>query len=117
MKKSIQISSLGEWQDIKISSKDNSEIIILKISPICTLSFVAEKIFDLWFSRLPENIDIICLKIDVIKNRNLSRSLAQELNIIHQSPQIIWLYKSLEVKWHDSHYRINENSLNSHLSV
>ena len=117
MKKVTELSSAGDWENVKEKHDGATEIIIFKISPICTVSLVAERIFDMWFSQLPDDTKLLGLKIDVIKSRELSQKIAREFEIIHESPQIIWLDKSLNAKWHDSHHRINEKSLKSHLSV
>ena len=50
-----------------------------------------------------------------IYSRSLSRRIAKDLKIAHESPQIIWLDKEMKVKFHASHYDINEEELNKHL--
>jgi bacillithiol system protein YtxJ len=53
--------------------------------------------------------------VDVISSKSLSRRIAKDLKIAHESPQLLWLDKEMKVKIHASHYDINEELLNRHL--
>ena len=75
-----------------------------------------QKDFDLWITG--KGVEgIICIKINVINSRPLSRHIADELGINHQSPQVIWLTKNHEIKWHASHYDISTRNLSKKLNV
>jgi bacillithiol system protein YtxJ len=105
------LSNEQEWDEIKNSLNKGEEIIIFKYSPACGTSFFIEKEFDKWFKENKKE-SLKCLKIDVINKKPLSRTLGEELNVDHQSPQLIWLDHTLNVKWHASHLNISDEALN-----
>lgn len=88
-------------------------VIIFKYSPACSISYYVEKSFDEWFENLPEETKLVAVKINVIESRGLSREIASEFNIRHESPQAIWLGGDGNVKWQASHSSINSGELNS----
>jgi len=110
LKKSLSLKNVDEWNQYKISNK-NIETIVFKFSPTCSISFSAEKKIDSWYTDLKESVDLNIVKVNVINSRLLSQSLADEFNIIHQSPQVIWLDKNGNVKWDTSHHRITKGAL------
>jgi len=55
-------------------------------------------------------------KVNVITSRSLSQQIARELNINHESPQVIWLKTNLSVKWDASHYEIKEAEMDKNLT-
>ncbi len=112
----IEIKNIDEWKNIKRETDGTSELIIFKFSPVCSISSSVEEDFKIWISGLSENTPVKCIKINVIDSRPLSRHIAEELKIQHQSPQLIWLAKSGGVKWHASHYDINPAELTELLS-
>lgn len=103
-----EIFSVEEWNMIKRNS--NCEIIIFKYSPICPISSSVEKDFDSWISEQPDE-NIKCVKVNVIDSKPLSRQLADELGVFHQSPQVIWLTDKHKAKWNASHYDITSKNL------
>jgi len=110
----VNLSDKKEWKELIKNFSNNYELIIYKHSPICGLSHSAENVVNGWCKKHPDNNDIKILKVDVINSRTVSRKIAKDLNIIHESPQIIWLDKEMKVKFHASHYEINEEELNKH---
>ena len=102
---------------LSFSSKDNitENTLLFKFSPFCGVSFSVEKKFDKWIDELPEEINLSYAKLNVITSRVLSREIAEELQIAHESPQLIWFDKEGNVKWHGSHHSITEDELNSNL--
>ncbi|MCF8259499.1 MAG: thioredoxin family protein [Melioribacteraceae bacterium] len=108
-----EIHSLNEWEDIKKNT--SCEIIIFKFSEMSTVSFVIEKQFEMWAGKnAHENID--CYKVNVVKSKELSLKISSEQNIKHESPQLIWLKKNLELKWTAHHHLIKFDTLN-HLLI
>jgi monothiol bacilliredoxin len=108
-----KIKSDFDWQQLKENL--NSEILIFKYSPMCGVSFSVERKFNNWLENLPGDEDLICARLNVITARALSREIAEELGITHESPQLIWLDHEGKVKWHASHYDITEDELNTNL--
>ncbi len=79
------------------------EILIFKYSPICSISRSVEKSFNTFIDK---NKSKIVFKVDVLSERSLSKSIAEKFNIIHESPQLIWLDENHQIKNHASHYEI-----------
>ncbi len=111
----VEIKKIDEWENLKNEADGTSEIMIFKFSPICSISSSVEEDFNIWISGLSENTPVKCVKINVIDSRPLSKHIAGELKIQHQSPQLIWLAKDGSVKWHASHYDINPAELTEFL--
>lgn len=109
----MEIKSITEFEEITKIENNEKETIIFKYSPICPISKRIEKEFDKWFEK--NNADLNLFKINVISARQLSNHIAKYFSITHESPQLIWLTKELEVKADNSHYEINEGFLNTHL--
>ena len=115
MKKLFLLKSADEWNQYKLSNK-NIETIVFKFSPTCPISFMAEKKFDSWYANIEEDVELNVVKVDVINSRLLSQALASEFDIIHKSPQVIWLDKNEKVKWDASHYSITKGTLEEKLT-
>ena len=110
-----KLSDKKEWKELIKNSSNDFDLIIYKHSPICGLSHSVDIILDDWCKEHSDNNDIKILKVDVIFSKSLSRRIAKDLKIVHESPQIIWLDSELKVKFHASHYDITEEELNKHL--
>ncbi|HKJ46113.1 MAG TPA: bacillithiol system redox-active protein YtxJ [Balneolales bacterium] len=83
--------------------------IIFKHSTRCGTSSSAYKELD----RITDDIAPLQVEInyvDVIKNRNVSRMIAERLGVKHQSPQIL-LVQNNNVIWHASHYDITAEKI------
>ena len=109
-----ELKSIEEWDNIKTGSTD-SELIIFKYSPYCSISASVEEDFDQWVKSLSGEPKINFIKINVISERSLSQKIASDLKILHQSPQLIWLDKNQDIKWTASHYKITSKELSSKL--
>ncbi len=109
-----ELKSIEEWDKLRSDTKD-SELIIFKYSPYCSISASVEEDFDQWVKSLPGNPKLNFIKINVISERPLSQKIANDLKILHQSPQLIWLDKNHSLKWTASHYQITVKELSSRL--
>jgi bacillithiol system protein YtxJ len=109
------LSDKKEWKELLKNSPNDYELIIYKHSPICGLSHSIDNILDEWCKAQSNNNRIKILKVNVIDSKSVSRRIAKDLKIVHESPQLIWLDKEMKVKFHTSHYNINEEELNKHL--
>ena len=83
-------------------------IFIYKHSPICAVSYHAQKEWNKFLSKIPEGIDTYW--VNVIGSRIASQSLAQLTGIRHESPQVLLLYKGKCI-WNESHGQITEANL------
>jgi bacillithiol system protein YtxJ len=111
----VKLKTLEEWEELKKDLTEKTELIIFKYSPICGISTSVEDDFNAWYLNLSEDVKIKCAKVDVISARHVSQLIAKELEIQHQSPQLIWLNKDAKVKWSASHYDINKAQLSAQL--
>lgn len=109
------VENVDDWKRFK-SFNNGNEKIIFKFSPICPVSFMAEKKFDNWLNNLEEDVKLDVVKVDVINSRSLSKVIADDFNIRHESPQIIWIDKKGKVKWDASHYSITKGALEEKLT-
>lgn len=116
MKELIEIQTSEELESHLDDSLNIKDIIILKYSPYCTISFVADNIVKLWFKRLDEKTDVRILKVNVISARSLSNEIAEKYKVKHESPQLFWLNKSGEIQWYGSHHKITEIILDDNLN-
>jgi len=105
-----------EWRELIKNSSNDYEIIIYKHSPVCPLSHSVNLVLKDWSkSQVKKKDELKIFRINVILSRTLSGTIEKDLNVIHQSPQIIWLDKNMKVKHHASHYDITEEELNKQL--
>ena len=111
----INLKEKEEWEDIISDNSRNTELIIFKHSPICHISHSVATALDDWSASLDGKNDLRILKVNVIDSKPLSEKISKDLNIWHQSPQIIWLDKNRNVKHHASHFEITEEKLNKYL--
>ncbi len=108
------IENTGNWENIFKQKQSTFETIIFKTSNRCMISFMAKKQFQKWVKKLPEDCNINIYEIDVNYQRAVSNCIAEDTNVLHQSPQVIWLNKDKTVKYHFSHGEINGYSLQNY---
>jgi bacillithiol system protein YtxJ len=92
---------------------EGGEHLIFKHSRRCSISVMALK-------RLERSEFYKCFKggfwiLDVLKSKNLSLSIAAELNIRHESPQVI-VFSNKRVIHHASHLGIEPETINKLMS-
>ena len=116
MIETIKLNTVEQWEALKSELAPPSELMIFKYSPVCSISSVVEDDLDSWLSGLPENTNIKCAKLDVIEAKAVSSKIAAELNVKHESPQLIWLTGDLKIKWTASHYDITKTQLDFYLT-
>ena len=103
----ISITNNLQLEEI-ITSKDNQLKAIFKHSTRCGISRMVLKTFENEFD-LDEN-QITMYFLDLLNFREISSKIAQDLNVQHQSPQLIVL-KNGEVLHHASHSDISAEIL------
>ncbi len=109
-----KIKTVGDWEEFKKLTGKGNELIIFKHSPFCPTSGYVESEFDQWCKNL-NGRSIVVGKVNVITAKKASNAIAAELNVRHESPQVIWLDEEGNVKWHASHYDIYDEMLDAHL--
>jgi len=112
----IKLNSIEQWEELKNGVTVQSDLIIFKYSPVCPISSVVDGDLKSWLQNLPEEINLKCAMLNVIEAKEVSFKIAADLNIKHESPQLIWLTAGLNVKWSGSHYDITKSKLSSVLN-
>lgn len=112
----IVIKTDEDWQKVKdIASQQQKNLLLAKLSPACPISHMAERELRDWHaSHTVENL--IFVEVDVIRARNLARSIAKEVGVEHQSPQLIFFDSEINPVWSESHQSISSLLLDSKLS-
>lgn len=111
MKNWNPITTEQDVLNILEKSMDTTQI-IFKDSVTCGISAYAKE-------RLINGSDLLTAKadfnyLDLLSYRSVSNFIAEELNVIHQSPQIIVL-KNKEVVYKTSHHSIQADEIAKHL--
>lgn len=103
----IPLESIDQVNQIVERSKEKP-CVIFKHSTRCSISSMAKfRLEGDW--DLSEN-EIEAYFLDLIKHREVSQYIAEELSVYHESPQII-LIKNGEVIYDESHLDITVNEL------
>ena len=111
-----EIREASDWESIKKQCSESAKNLFLaKLSPACPVSHQAEKILLDWLAE-HKITNFIAARIDVIRARNLSRSLAVEIGVKHESPQVILLSPEGKALWDVDHFEISLENLNRQFS-
>src|SRR5207237_10162783 len=97
----IQLRQDRDFEQLLERSKTNS-VLIFKHSTQCPISSQAYEEFTRFATSAG---DVACGVVLVIENRNLSDTIAERLEVRHQSPQAI-VVKDGRVTWQASHWSI-----------
>jgi bacillithiol system protein YtxJ len=81
----------------------DEKALVFKNSTHCGISKNAIREFEKFAETIKDTIKVYI--VDVNKNRDLSREIAERTQIRHESPQIILLEKG-KVRWNASHWNI-----------
>jgi bacillithiol system protein YtxJ len=111
MKNWIKIETEQDVNDIIAASEEKTQI-IFKDSTTCGISAYAKE-------RLVNGSDLLTKTadfnyLDLLNYRSVSNFIAKELNVVHQSPQIIVL-KDRKVVFRDSHHSIEPDKIKKYL--
>lgn len=106
--------NITEEEDVKkiITESDNKTQIIFKDSVTCGISAFAKERLKEGASLLSEKADFNYL--DLLRYRTVSNFIANQLGVIHQSPQVIVL-KNQKVVYRVSHHDIEPKKIYSYL--
>lgn len=89
-------------------------VLIFKNSTQCGISRRALNELREFVREAPEEFEV--RMVDVIRQRNLSRVIAERTGIVHQSPQAILLKEGNPV-WNASHFEITVKSLRAAVGI
>lgn len=106
------LSQTDEWQMIKEHSYERPAA-IFKHSTSCGISNMAKFQLERGWDIDSDNLSFYYL--DLLSNRNLSNQVAEELGIVHQSPQLILLRDGKAV-FNTSHHGVHLSGLKKALA-
>ncbi|GAA3332810.1 bacillithiol system redox-active protein YtxJ [Ectobacillus funiculus] len=84
-----EITTLEEWDDILEKSTKRGQV-ILKHSTTCPVSANALKEYEHYLEG-SQNTNVDYTLVKVIESRAVSNKIAEDLNMKHESPQVIFL--------------------------
>ncbi|MEM6455725.1 MAG: bacillithiol system redox-active protein YtxJ [Acidobacteriota bacterium] len=93
-----------------IQQSHEQPVLFFKHSLTCPISLAAYQAYQAVVAGRTENDPVRFTLIEVQRARPTSKALAERLAVKHESPQAI-LVRNGEVQWHDSHWRLTEESL------
>jgi bacillithiol system protein YtxJ len=97
-----QLSNESSVQEL-LSESEEKSVLIFKHSTRCSISSMALSRFEReWES----SKDVSLYYLDLLNFRDLSNTIANELHVVHQSPQVIVIKRS-EVIYKESHNGID----------
>lgn len=99
----IPITSLSEFHNA-LQQSESSKIVIFKHSTRCMISKTVLRNFEKEIQE--KNPKAIFYLLDLLQHRSISNAISEQLEITHQSPQVI-IIKNREVKNHASHENIS----------
>ena len=110
MKPWREITTIEEWKDALESSTERP-VVVLKHSTTCPVSANALEEFESHLEKSPrEDVDYVLVK--VIESRPVSNQIAEDLNVKHESPQIIFI-ENKEKVWSATHWAVTNAHINA----
>lgn len=105
--------TLNNLEQLKSISDSEGYSVIFKHSTRCPVSMMAKKRFEHDWDAIPEGTSVYFL--DLISNREVSNTIAQQFSVYHESPQIL-LIKNGECIYETSHGEISAEDLAEQIS-
>lgn len=100
------IKQLHSVEDLNQFVGENGKRLLFKHSNTCPISGTAHEEFEAYV----KGHEVPAAVIVVQEDRPLSNEVAERYGIKHESPQI-FLMENGEVKWHTSHWKITQASI------
>lgn len=107
----IPLTSMAQLDDIAAASAGKPQV-IFKHSTSCGISRMVLNMFTSSYTLESGVMDMYFL--DLLSNREVSNSVAEKFQVMHQSPQML-IVKNGVVVAHDSHGAINELQLDRYI--
>lgn len=100
-----EITTIEEWDAILEKSAEKGQV-ILKHSTTCPVSFNALDEYDNYLAdKSDQEIDYTLVKVR--ESRPVSNKIAEDLDVKHESPQIIYI-KNKKKYWTTSHWSVTK---------
>lgn len=103
----MKAQAIHTFEEFQQFSQEPGLLFLFKFSPWCPVSHYAEAEAN---NFLNSTAEAKAISVDVVKDRPLSRAIAEATGIKHESPQLL-LYKDGQIVWHTSHGEISQASL------
>lgn len=104
-----QLENLQIWQDLW---QKGELTLVFKHSTRCSISEMALRRFEReWVA----NSKIQLYYLDLIRFREISNKIAEDTNVMHQSPQVI-VFKNGKILYHASHNQIDASEIQTIIS-
>lgn len=110
MKNWRELTTVQEWQDIYERTSERGAV-VLKHSTTCPVSASALEEFEQYLSNKP-NAQVDYYLVKVIESRPVSNQIAADLNVKHESPQIIYV-KDKQPYWNTSHWSVTAKHMSA----
>lgn len=108
-----EITTLEEWNAAKEQS-GTKPVVILKHSTRCPVSTSALEEYEQYLGKQP-NPDVDYVLVKVIESRPVSNQIAEDLGVVHASPQIIYV-KNHHAEWNASHWAVTAKHMTAVLN-
>lgn len=109
----VRLTKMEELDEAVGSSSDRP-VFIYKHSTACPVSARAAGHYHDFADEDASSPPPLFTQVLVIENRDLSNEVESRLEVTHESPQLL-LLRDGKVVWHDSHFSISEQSIQSAL--
>lgn len=100
-----EITTLEEWNEMLANSSERGQV-ILKYSSTCPVSANSLHEYEDYLKSTP-NQEVDYTLVKVIESRPVSNKIAEDLNVKHESPQMIYI-KDKAKYWAASHWSITK---------
>ena len=105
----IDLKSDGEWSNVLEASK-KAPVVVFKHSTRCSISLMAKKNLERFWEH-----DIAAYYLDLIQYRAISNKISTDLDVQHQSPQLILISNGIAI-YDASHSDIDADALAPYLA-
>ncbi|UKN00493.1 bacillithiol system redox-active protein YtxJ [Paracrocinitomix mangrovi] len=107
----VDLSSQEQLEDL-IEQSNEKPVLLFKHSTRCATSLMAKRELDSNIEILKD--DVIAVYLDLLRHRDISNRIAEEFNVIHESPQVL-LIKNGSCIYNASHSEIKTNVIKRQL--
>lgn len=105
-KKKLAWKELTSVEEFRAIMESGEKALVFKHSTRCPVSAMALNNFESTWGNISESIYFL----DLLAHRDVSNLIAEELRVVHQSPQAI-VFQGEEVLYHDSHSEITTRAI------
>lgn len=103
-----ELTSPDDWKNL-LNDSQEKPVMLLKHSTTCPISANAWKEFNTTLDDLSEK-GVETAFVKVIESRPVSNQIAAELDVTHQSPQLIFI-KNGKSTWTTTHWDITKDAI------